>query len=248
MPDWGLNMSIGSHSRNLHFWQTNRDNFSRRIIRSDAIHTDFNLPIQCQECVVTLSYKVLCRTVHAPTLLKQVQCFFGYKAWKHEPWSFNSTNKGLCLKRSLNRYLSISVSLSCSVCAHRGSPSSRMLWNVWPMVYGTSSAVSAGSVCPLRRWCSSSRGSATSTTTCALQLKRMWPSWWRWSISKISSLKGEWLVQPLIDCVNIFASGLSLLFHLGLFTLLGLFSQFGLFFHVMTMFSHSTIVFIAVIC
>ncbi len=79
-----------------------------------------------------------------------------------------------------------------SLCSRRENPSSRMLWNVWHTGYGTSSAVSAGSVCPLKRWCSSSRENVTSNTTCALPLRRMWPSWWRWSISKISFPKGAW--------------------------------------------------------
>lgn len=110
------------------------------------------------------------------------------------------------LKKYLKAFLWLTWSNNCSLSwefAHsfisavfyRGNPSSRMLWNVWHMGYGTSSAASAGSVCPLKRWCSSSRESATSNITCALRLRTMWPSWWRWSIFKISFLKGEWLLR-----------------------------------------------------
>lgn len=99
--------------------------------------------------------------------------------------SFNNF-KGLYLGSWLN---------SCVCISCRGSPSSRTLWNAWRMGYGTNSAASAGSVCPLKRWFSSFRESVISNTTCALLLRRTWLLWWRWSISKISFPKGKWLVR-----------------------------------------------------
>lgn len=82
-----------------------------------------------------------------------------------------------------------------------------MLWSVWPMVWGTNSAVSVGNACPSKRWYSSSRESVTWNTTCALLRRRTWLSWSRWSIFRISSLKGKWgviccfrmMLQP-IEC------------------------------------------------
>lgn len=98
-------------------------------------------------------------------------------------------------------HLSKVASVSLSSYAQRENPLSRRLWSAWPMVYGTSSAASAESVWPSRRWCSSSRESATSNTTCVLLQRKMWQSWWRWSIFKTSSLKGKqphWVTSSLM--------------------------------------------------